>query len=662
MDFSILMAVVLGLAALTFGILMMRTQAKSAHLEASLTGTRLQLAEAEQNVQKTQDNYARLANALTILPKPVLIGDANAKLTFANQMAIDLINKRQAMLTKLLGQPISTQMGCDLSPLFAIKEEQICLDGDYYFKLEHKRNSQISIAVLQDVSKEARMGKRIVAAIDAMKDGLLGGARIDTQNLSGHHLDLAKHFNDTVATLHHLIEETGRYLNLQANAKLDSAPQPTLKGAMGYLQFAQNLALSNTASFVTEVNSNALRISHNMHEVNSGVQNVSDRVQEQAAAVAEIAAATHNISTRSHELDEQMLRMTKDADAAGHQLTDAGEAVAKSGNAMSAIQEKSRKIEEIVGLIDGIAFQTNLLALNAAVEAARAGEHGRGFAVVAGEVRALAGKSADAAKNIKDLINETITDIRQGGQVFASASSAIEKMTHSVAGLTSAIGGMRVGVGETTKGVSEINKGISLMDDSLQQIAALVEETASSSEQANAAANQLEVAASLFSTRLMTEALSKASIANDFRFAKARRAIRVWSMNMEGWLLNLETHNPIDQDPLAQWRSTVPEANLSEINQSQQQLIAITRQLISMKGTGAAFFDAISKLHDATKVVTTAISAEESRVLSGTSDRKAAALLGKPANKTAPKARAQLAAPVARNTSPAQGKDEWADF
>ena len=125
-----------------------------------------------------------------------------------------------------------------------------------------------------------------------------------------------------------------------------------------------------------------------------------------------------------------MARMTQDADSTGHQLTDAGEAIHKAGNAMSAIQEKSRQIEEIVGLIDGIAFQTNLLALNAAVEAARAGEHGRGFAVVAGEVRALAGKSADAAKNIKDLINATISDIRQGGEVFNSASAAIDKINH----------------------------------------------------------------------------------------------------------------------------------------------------------------------------------------------------------------------------------------
>jgi methyl-accepting chemotaxis protein len=654
MEFSFLLAVILGTTTLILGIMMMRAQARENHLQATLTSTQRQLTEAEGAIQSLQTHDTLLTYALNIVPKPIMIADANAKLVFINQMAIDLVNKRQNQLSKLLGQALPTQIGGDISSLFAVKEEQICLDEHYCFKLEHTKNNAVMVAVLQDVSKEARMGNRIIGAVDAMKRGLLAGAHIDTGDLFGHHLVLANHFNDTVSSLHHLIEETARYLNLQANAKLDAAPQPTLKGAMGYLQFAQNLSLSNTASFVTEVNTKAIRIAHNMHEVNTGIQSVSSRVQEQAAAIAQIASATQNISARSHDLDEQMLRMTKDADAAGHQLTDAGEAVGKAGNAMSAIQEKSRKIEEIVGLIDGIAFQTNLLALNAAVEAARAGEHGRGFAVVAGEVRALAGKSAEAAKNIKGLIDETITDIRQGGHVFASASTSIEKMTHSVAGLTSAIGGMRIGVGETTKGVSEINKGIELMDDSLQQIAALVEETASSSEQANTTANQLEAAAGLFSTGLMTQLLAPARNRDDFRFAAGRRAVRVWAMNMEGWLLNLEQNNPINQDPLAQWRSNVPEANLNEINNTQQQLTNFAKQLIGMKSMGgSAFFDELSKLHDVTKAVTTAITAEEARVLSGTTQRPKAAL-GAPV-----KAKSALL-PAAKKA--VGSKDEWADF
>lgn len=455
-----------------------------------------------------------------------------------------------------------------------------------------------------------------------------------------------------------MIRDTGRYLSLQANAKLDEAPQVTLKGALGQMQFAQNLSLSNMASFVTEVNTKAHRIIHAMHEVDSGVHNVSDRVQSQAAAIAQIASATQNISDRSKHLDEQMARMTQDADSTGHQLTDAGEAIHKAGNAMSAIQEKSRQIEEIVGLIDGIAFQTNLLALNAAVEAARAGEHGRGFAVVAGEVRALAGKSADAAKNIKDLINATISDIRQGGEVFNSASAAIDKMNHSVAGLTSAIGGMRVGVGDTTKGVDEINKGIALLDDSLQQIAALIEETAAATEEASNTANGLGKSVGMFSTGLMTQLLANARQTDDFRFAAGRRAVRLWSMHVAADLLGLDSNQQISQDPLAQWRSIVPEANLTGINQALTNLMQTAQSLQRLKHS-EAINEQIAQLHAAAKATTDAITAEETRVLTGKETLNttiAPATTPQPMAAARPPIKATLAAPSRTNNQ------EWEEF
>lgn len=614
-----LLAIGLGLIVVVLGIFALRQQQQTQALTANLTEARQRLAETNAKVGSVQKNYDLLTDALNIIPKPVMIAHANGELAFINSMAVDLLKSRSHEISNLVGQEISPILGSNIRALVQIKEKQVSITG-IDFKIEHSEDAIACVAVLQDVTGKAQMGNNILTALKSMRNGNLSGARVDTSQLTGHHLELAKQVNEVLGCLHSLIQNTGNFLALQASAKLDEAPQVSYKGELGYLQYAQNLSLNNTASFVTEVNTKAIRISHNMHEVNSGIQNVSDRVQEQAAAVAEIATATQNISSRSSDLDEQMQRMTKDADAASHQLTDAGEAVGKAGNAMSAIQEKSRKIEEIVSLIDGIAFQTNLLALNAAVEAARAGEHGRGFAVVAGEVRALAGKSADAAKNIKHLIDETITDIRQGGHVFATASASIEKMTHSVAGLTSAIGGMRIGVSETTKGVQEINKGIELMDDSLQQIAALVEESASASEQANTTATALENAAGMFSTGLMTQMLASARQADDFRFAAGRRMIRLWTLGVESYLLNLDSTNSIDQDPLTQWRQTVPESNVSSIDAALQQLIAVAKKLTTMKGN-AALFDEISKLHDATKLVTDAITAEEVRVLSGAAGR-----------------------------------------
>ncbi len=656
MDFSTLLIVALGISALVLGVLMTRAQQRIGYLESDIAMLQVESHKKNTDYAALQSDHTILIGALNIIPKPVLVAKHGGELIFVNKMATELMTSRHSELTHLLGQEFTGAIGSNINALVKVISTQVAIDG-IKFKVEHNADAITCVAVLQDITDKANMGDRILTALKSMRNGNLADARIDVKDLSDHHLELATQVNDALGCLHNLIQNTSRFLSLQANAKLDEAPEVTYKGELGYLQYAQILSLNNTASFVTEVNTKALRISHHIHEVNHSIQHVSDRVQQQAAAVAQIASATQNINARSSSLDEQMAIMSKDADATGSQLSDAGDAVNKAGNAMSAIQEKSRKIEEIVSLIDGIAFQTNLLALNAAVEAARAGEHGRGFAVVAGEVRALAGKSADAAKNIKHLIDETISDIRQGGQVFATASASIEKMTHSVAGLTSTIGGMRLGVGETSKGVQEINKGIELMDDSLQQIAALVEETSAASEQANDSANALEVSAGMFSTGLMTQLLAPARNSNDFRFASGRRAIRLWTLDAESYLLGLSKSSSIDQDPLVQWRTTVSEANLSNVNNAVQQLIAFAKKLSEIKQT-TALFDEIARLHTLAKATTDAITAEEARVLSGRGNQKPYTAPVGAVVKTGTQAKNRNALPA-----PARGnKDEWADF
>ncbi|MBD3767828.1 MAG: hypothetical protein IE928_07750 [Gammaproteobacteria bacterium] len=607
----IIFLLILSVFALTIGWI--RSHHKAGLATKRISQLTQEMSAIQSRLEKTEKNKQLLKNALNIIPKPILVGGEDCGIVFLNTMAVDLLNKRQAEITQLLGSPLPPELGSSLRGFNKIAEKQVEIN-DVNFKVEHNANNQACVVVLQDVTTKANMGEVIVEALEALKDGNMLEAKIDTQGLTEQHLALANKVNQVLGTLDKLLRDTNHYLSLQANAKLDEAPQVTLNGVLGQMQLSQNLSLNNMASFVTEVSTKATRIVNAMHEVDASVHNVSDRVQSQAAAIAQIASATQSISDRSKHLDEQMARMSQDADNTGHQLTDAGEAIRKAGNAMSEIQEKSRQIEEIVGLIDGIAFQTNLLALNAAVEAARAGEHGRGFAVVAGEVRALAGKSADAAKNIKDLINATITDIRQGGEVFNSASAAIDKMNHSVAGLTSAIGGMRVGVGDTAKGVDEINKGIALLDDSLQQIAALIEETAAASEEASSSANGLGQSVSIFSTGLMTQLLANARQTDDFRFAAGRRAIRLWSMHVAADLLGLETNQEVSKDPLAAWRNSVPEANLTEINQALTQLMQTAQSLQQLKHS-QAITEQIAQLHAAAKATTDAITAEESRIL-----------------------------------------------
>lgn len=657
MDISTVIIVLLALALIGVIVALFAIRSGATQLRQQNNQLSYALKEQEEQANRLSQQDERLKNALNALPVSVVIADEQQKVMFSNLSAQTLVQQKQQQLNQALGGQLSVKAGDAIGALYNANQQELDL-GDQSIKINRAAAGQLNAFVLQTNDTNDSIVETIMSALRSLQNGDLHHARISTQQLKGKDLELANEVNAALAPIDQLIRDTGYYLGLQANAKLDEAPSITLNGALGQLQFAQNLSLNNTASFVTEVDTKAKNIISNMHELNGNVQDVSDRVQSQAAAIAEIASATQNISERARVLDEQMVLMTKDAETTGHQLTDAESAINKASIAMNDIQDKSRKIEEIVGLIDGIAFQTNLLALNAAVEAARAGEHGRGFAVVAGEVRALAGKSAEAAKDIKELIDETINDIRTGGQVFNSASTAINEMNHSVAGLTGAIDGMRIGVSDTAKGVDEINKGIDLLDDSLQQIAALVEETAAASSDTISTATNLGSAVGMFSTGLMTQLLASARRADDFRFATGRRAVRLWSMHVAGSILGMENSNLTNQDPLSQWRSTVTDANLGNINTAMNKLMQTAQKLYADKDN-LDIHEHMEALYSATRDVTDAITAEETSSLGGGGGYSRPSLAAPAATRTAPAAAKR---PSAGLPAPSKNSDEWEDF
>jgi len=165
---------------------------------------------------------------------------------------------------------------------------------------------------------------------------------------------------------------------------------------------------------------------------------------------------------------------------------------------MQQITDSSRKISDIIGVIDGIAFQTNILALNAAVEAARAGEQGRGFAVVAGEVRSLAGRSAEAAKEIKTLINASVENVESGSQQVADAGAAMSEIVSSVRRVTDLIGEITASSDEQRSGISQVNSAVGQLDQMTQQNAALVEESAAAAASLRDQAQRLTEVVAVF--------------------------------------------------------------------------------------------------------------------------------------------------------------------
>lgn len=236
---------------------------------------------------------------------------------------------------------------------------------------------------------------------------------------------------------------------------------------------------------LTDVIQNAIHtsdiVSHAADEVAKGSGDLSQRVQQQAAAIEETSATMEQMTSAVQNTTENAQRTANMAKEVQAKSTDSAQVMQKTIEAMSEIQASSHKISEIVTLIDGIAFQTNLLALNAAVEAARAGDHGRGFAVVAGEVRALAQKSAEAAKDIKNLIDESVTRINEGTRLATESGESLDGITLSIDEMVAMITQIAQASVEQSEGIRQVNSAIAQIDDATQQNAALVEETTAAS-------------------------------------------------------------------------------------------------------------------------------------------------------------------------------------
>jgi len=236
----------------------------------------------------------------------------------------------------------------------------------------------------------------------------------------------------------------------------------------------------------------------------NGSFDLIERVQQQAASVEETSATMEEMNTAVQNNTASAQNAAAKVSVIQKESIQASEVMKKTIDAMVHIQSSSHEIAEIVSLIDGIAFQTNLLALNAAVEAARAGENGRGFAVVAGEVRALAQKSADAAKQIRGLIEHSVESIDEGtklasesGEVMNGITSAIEEITHTMGQIATASS-------EQAEGVELVYKAIHSIDGATQQSAALVEETSSAAENMTEQAKDLRKTMAFFKTNHTT--------------------------------------------------------------------------------------------------------------------------------------------------------------
>jgi methyl-accepting chemotaxis protein len=352
----------------------------------------------------------------------------------------------------------------------------------------------------REAAEKAEQDKKVAAERDAAMEKIasdfeeaVGGIvqaavagdfsqRVDLEGKSGLVLHIGTAINSLCENVAKALDDLITMLNALADGDLTQRITTEYQGNFAILKDNANMTAERIGATITEIKHAAREVTNASAEISNSTTDLSQRTEEQAASLEQTSASMEEMSATVKKNAENAQAADRLATGTRGVADRGGEVVAQAVNAMARIEDSSRKIADIIGVIDEIARQTNLLALNAAVEAARAGEAGRGFAVVASEVRSLAQRSSQAAKDIKDLITNSNGQVKEGVELVNKAGTSLTEIVESIKKVAEVVSDIAAASAEQAAGLDQVNKALAQMDEMTQQNSALVEENAATAK------------------------------------------------------------------------------------------------------------------------------------------------------------------------------------
>ncbi|QSX37154.1 methyl-accepting chemotaxis protein [Shewanella sedimentimangrovi] len=460
-----------------------------------------QQLQREEREQRLAEENARIRQALDNVSSNTMVADNDCNIIYLNGAVRNMFKTAQKDINRdlpnfnadrLIGQNIDlfhkhpAHQRNILGGLSSTYDSQLKVGGRTFRIIAnpiHDANGQRIGTVVEWSDRTAEV------AIEHEIDGIIAAAsagdlsqRIATEDKAGFFLNLSKGLNSLVTIADNVISDVADVLDGLAKGDLTRKIQGDYQGQFGKLKTDANATVTRLTEVLMGISESANTVTSGAEEIAQGNTDLSQRTEEQAASLEETASSMEQMTATVKQSAENATLANKLAQEASNKANHGGKVVKQAVSAMEAINDSSKRIADIISVIDEIAFQTNLLALNAAVEAARAGEQGRGFAVVAGEVRNLAQRSAGAAKEIKELIRDSVNKVNDGTSLVNQSGSTLQEIVQAVSKVADMISQISIAAEQQASGIQEVNKAVAQMDEMTQQNAALVEEVSAAGD------------------------------------------------------------------------------------------------------------------------------------------------------------------------------------